>query len=161
MGAGVRGPPLLLPSPAALCQLFSPYGRLPTCEMRALGSLSSPLVPCGHIQGSKAPGYLWACPNAQRRVTLMEMAGLSHRHPRPCRALPPRNKEPGEVAQNGGKGNYEHRRSGNGTAPKPQRSRWLSPHGQFSLVASLLVRDPGTRDWIRRKRPAPTWDFLG
>lgn len=53
------------------------YCRLFAQKMRVLGSLFSPLVPCGHIQGNTVQGSLWVCPNVQRRFTLPGMARLS------------------------------------------------------------------------------------
>lgn len=121
--------------------------------MRVSGSLSSSLVLCGHVQGITAPGSLWACPNVQRRVTLLGMAGLSLYFP-----IPVESYLQGTKSQNWprilGKEMIHGGDQGPRSGPKPQGSRGLSPYGQFSLAPSLLVREPGTY-MVRKKRPGP------
>lgn len=100
--------------------------------MRVSGSLSSSLVLCGHVQGITAPGSLWACPNVQRRVTLLGMAGLSLYFPIPVESYLQGTKSqnwPRIVGKEMIHGGDQGPRSG----PKPQGSRGLSPYGtQFA-----------------------------
>lgn len=78
----------------------------------------------------------------------MEMAGLSPYLPSPPPLLPPppgpRSLTSRELAQNHGKENDTCRRSRTQDWAQTPGEQGLSPYGQVSLVASLLVRESGT-----------------